>query len=78
MQCVCHGKSKGWLLTSLGSSTSNGTEIGILLEAVRLPRKIAVLHCPACTKGSSQVTVVICQTQQLKLLPTNLYMSVLS
>lgn len=58
---VCHAVgmlSKEWgLLTSAGKSISNGTEIQMLLEAIKLPRDISVVRCPAHIKGSSKTEI---------------------
>lgn len=35
-------------------NVSNGTEIQVLLEATKLSREIALVHCAAHTKGSCE------------------------
>ncbi|KAK4823005.1 hypothetical protein QYF61_024807 [Mycteria americana] len=52
---VCHAMGMLWkeqgFLTLAGKNMSNGTEIQMLLEAIKLPRESTVVHCPAHTKG---------------------------
>lgn len=43
-------KEQGFF-TSAGQRVSNGEEIHNLLEAVQFPAEIAVVPCPACTRG---------------------------
>ena len=51
---VCYAKGMLWkergFLTSAGNNISNGTDVQMLLEAIKIPSEIAVLHCPAHTK----------------------------
>lgn len=55
---VCHATGMLWkergFRTLVGKNISHGTEIQMLLEAIKLPREVAVVHCPAHTKGSSE------------------------
>lgn len=45
------------LLTSAGKEIKNKKEIEALLEAVMLPRELAIVHCPGHQKGNSPVAV---------------------
>jgi ribonuclease HI len=42
---------KGRLLTAEGKTIKNKDEILALLEALRLPLKVAIVHCPGHQKG---------------------------
>jgi ribonuclease HI len=43
------------LLTSAGKDIKNKEEILSLLEAVHLPRKVAIIHCPGHQKGAGLI-----------------------
>jgi ribonuclease HI len=43
------------LLTSAGKDIKNKEEILSLLEAVHLPRRVAIIHCPGHQKGTGPV-----------------------
>lgn len=43
------------LLTSAGKEIKNKEEILNLLEAVHLPKKVAIIHCPGHQKGRSRI-----------------------
>ena len=57
---ACHATGMLWkergFLTSLGGRVANGKEIQDLTEAIQLPRKIAMMHCPAYTKGKTEIS----------------------
>ena len=55
MQQGCYGKNEDFF-TSSGKKIANGEEIRNLLEAVQLPKEIAVIHCPAHTKDTTEVS----------------------
>jgi hypothetical protein len=44
------------LLTSAGKDIKNKEEILSLLEAIHLPAKVAIIHCPGHQKGHDVVT----------------------
>jgi ribonuclease HI len=44
------------LLMSTGKDTKNKEEILSLLEAIHLPAKVAIIHCPGHHKGHDAVT----------------------
>ena len=44
------------LLTSAGKDIKNKEEILSLLEAIHLPAKVAIIHCPGHQKGHNAVT----------------------
>ncbi|ERE83902.1 neutral cholesterol ester hydrolase 1-like protein [Cricetulus griseus] len=44
------------LLTSAGKDIKNKEEILALLEAIHLPKKLAIVHCPGHQKGTDPVT----------------------
>ena len=44
------------LLMSAGKDTKNKEEILSLLEAIHLPAKVAIIHCPGHHKGHNAVT----------------------
>ena len=44
------------LLTSAGKDIKNKEEILSLLEAIHLPAKVAIIHCPGHHKGHDAVT----------------------
>ena len=44
------------LLTSAGKDIKNKEEILSLLEAIHLPAKVAIIHCPGHHKGHNAVT----------------------
>ena len=44
------------LLTSAGKDIKNKEEILSLLEAIHLPVKVAIIHCPGHHKGHNAVT----------------------
>lgn len=47
---------KEWeFITSAEKNISSGTKIWMLLEAIKLPREIALVHCPAHSKGSNEM-----------------------
>lgn len=48
-------KQRG-LLTSAGRDIKNKEEILALLEAVHLPKKVAIIHCPGHQKGEDPIT----------------------
>ncbi|KAK4811224.1 hypothetical protein QYF61_022121 [Mycteria americana] len=48
-------KERGFF-TSSGKRVSNGEEIRNLLESVQLAREIAVIHCPAHTKDTTDIS----------------------
>ena len=43
------------LLTATGKDIKNKEEILSLLEAVHLPRKVAIIHCPGHQKGAGLI-----------------------
>lgn len=43
------------LLTSAGRDIKNKEEILSLLEAIHLPKKVAIIHCPGHQKGQSRI-----------------------
>ncbi|XP_053446530.1 uncharacterized protein LOC128585432 [Nycticebus coucang] len=43
------------LLTSAGKDIKNKKEILDLLEAIHLPKKVAIIHCPGHQKGASSI-----------------------
>ena len=43
------------LLTATGKDIKNKEEILSLLEAVHLPRKVAIIHCPGHQKGTGPI-----------------------
>lgn len=47
-------KEQGFL-TSLGRRVANGKEIQDLMEALQLPREIAIMHCPAHSKEKTEI-----------------------
>jgi ribonuclease HI len=48
-------KQRG-LLTSAGRDIKNKEEILALLEAVHLPKKVAIIHCPGHQRGQDPIT----------------------
>lgn len=54
----CHTTFVLWkepeFFTLAEKNVSNGTEIQVVLEASKLTREIALVHCPAHTKGSCE------------------------
>lgn len=49
-------KQRG-LLTSAGKDIKNKDEILALLEAIHLPRRVAIIHCPGHQKGADPVAL---------------------
>ena len=47
---------KRGLLMSAGKGTENKEKILSLLEAIHLPAKVAIIHCPGHQKGHDAVT----------------------
>ena len=43
------------LLTSTGEDIKNKKEILSLLEAIHLPKKLAIIHCPSHQKGHGAI-----------------------
>lgn len=70
-------KQRG-LLTSAGRDIKNKEEILALLEAVHLPKKVAIIHCPSHQKGKNPIVkgnqmadlVAKQVAQQVTILPT--------
>ena len=46
---------RGGMLTSAGKEIKNNEEILSLLEAIHLPKKVAIVHCPGHQKNSDSV-----------------------
>ncbi|XP_064356244.1 uncharacterized protein LOC135324271 [Dromaius novaehollandiae] len=57
---VCHATGMLWkergFFSSSGKKLANGEKIRNLLEAVQLPKEIAVIHCPAHTKDTTEIS----------------------
>lgn len=58
---VCHAVGTIWkshgFLTSAGTPIANGHLIAVLIQAIHLPSKIAIVHCSAHTKESDAISL---------------------
>ncbi|XP_059571099.1 uncharacterized protein LOC132244104 [Alligator mississippiensis] len=57
---ICHATGQLWkqrgFMTASGTKISNAKQVNDLLQAIMLPKAIAVMHCPAHTKMGDQVS----------------------
>lgn len=56
-------KQRG-LLTSWGKEIKNKEEIISLLEAIHLPKKVAIIHCPGHQKGTDYIAKGNCMADE--------------